>query len=48
MRQKLKEENKHGKNQEKIRILDEESTKRLEEEICEKIEEILNMDELKS
>jgi arginine/glutamate-rich protein 1 len=30
-----------------MRILDEESTKRLEEEICKKVEESLNTDDLK-
>jgi arginine/glutamate-rich protein 1 len=45
---RLKEENKHGQNQEKTRILDEETTKRLEEEIYKKVEESLNTDEVKS
>jgi hypothetical protein len=43
----LKEEKKHCQNQEKERILDEESTKRLEGEICKKVEESLNIDEVK-
>jgi len=42
----LKEENKHCQNQEKERILDEASTQRLEEEICKKVEESLNIDEV--
>jgi hypothetical protein len=45
---RLKEENKHCQNQEKERILDGESTKILEEEICKKVEESLNNDEVKS
>jgi hypothetical protein len=43
----LKEEKKHGQNQEEKRILDEQSTKILEEEICKKVEESLNIDEVK-
>ena len=44
---RLKEEKKNYQNQEERRILDEESTKRLEDEICMKVEESLNMDEVK-
>jgi arginine/glutamate-rich protein 1 len=44
----LKEEKKNFQNQEEIRILDEESTKILEDEICMKVEESLNTDEVKS
>jgi arginine/glutamate-rich protein 1 len=45
---RLKEEKKHGQNHEKTRILDEGTTKRLEEEIYKKVEESLNTDEVKS
>jgi hypothetical protein len=44
----LKEEKKNYQNQEETRILDEESTKILEVEICKKVEESLNTDEVKS
>ena len=44
---RLKYENKTCQNQEQRRILDEESTKRLEDEICMKVEESLNIDEVK-
>jgi arginine/glutamate-rich protein 1 len=44
----LKEEKKNCQNQEERRILDEESTKILEDEICMKVEESLNTDEVKS
>ena len=37
----LKEEKKHCQNQEKVRIVDEKTTKRLEVEICKKVEEAL-------
>jgi hypothetical protein len=43
----LKEERKSYQNQEEMMIFDEESTKRLEEEICKKVEESLNADEVK-
>jgi hypothetical protein len=45
---RLKEENKHCQNKEKERILYEESTKIIEKEICKKVEESLNNDEVKS
>jgi arginine/glutamate-rich protein 1 len=45
---RLKEEKKNCQNQEERRILDEESTKRLEDEIRMKVEESLNTDEVKS
>ena len=45
---RLKEEKKNCQNQEERRILDEESTKRLEDKICMKVEESLNNDEVKS
>ena len=44
---RLKEEKKHCQNQNKERILDEESTKRLGEEIYKKVEESLNTYEVK-
>jgi hypothetical protein len=44
---RLKEEKRHCQNQEKERILDEETTKRLEDEIYQKVEESLNIDEVK-
>jgi hypothetical protein len=43
----LKEEKKHDQNQEKTKILDEETTKGLEDEIYKKVEESLNIDEVK-
>jgi arginine/glutamate-rich protein 1 len=45
---RLKEEKKNCQNKEERIILDEESTKRLQEEICKKVEESLNTDEVKS
>jgi hypothetical protein len=36
--ERLKEEKKNYQNQEETRILDGESTKRVEEEICKKVE----------
>jgi hypothetical protein len=45
---RLKEEKKNCQNQEEGRILDEEYTKRLKDEICMKVEESLNINELKS
>jgi len=45
---RLKEEKKFCQKQEKERILDEETTKRLEEEIYNKVDEALNIDEVKS
>jgi DNA repair exonuclease SbcCD ATPase subunit len=45
---RLKEEKNNCQNQEERRILDEESTKRLEDEICMKVEESLNTDKVKS
>jgi hypothetical protein len=45
---RLKEEKKNCQNQEERRILDEEYTKRLKDEICMKVEESLNTDEVKS
>jgi hypothetical protein len=44
---RLKEEKKNCQNKEERRILDGESTKRPQEEICKKVEESLNMDEVK-
>jgi hypothetical protein len=44
---RLKEEKKNCQNKEEIIILDEESTKILEDEICMKVEESLNTDEVK-
>jgi hypothetical protein len=44
---RLKEENKNCENQEETRIVDEEPTKILEEGICKKIEEYLNIDQVK-
>jgi hypothetical protein len=44
----LKEEKKNCQNKEEIRILDEESTKILQDEICKTVEESLNTDEVKS
>jgi hypothetical protein len=43
---RLKEENENYQNQEETRILDEKYTKRLEEEICKKVEKSLNIDEI--
>jgi chromosome segregation ATPase len=43
---RCKEENKNYQNQEEIGILDEESTKRMEEGICKNIEESLNTNEV--
>jgi hypothetical protein len=43
---RLKEKKKLCQNQEKQIILDEESTKILEGEICKKVEESLNTDEV--
>jgi hypothetical protein len=43
---RLKEEKKNCQNQEERRILDEESTKILEDEICMKVEKSLNTDEV--
>jgi hypothetical protein len=45
---RLKVEKKNYQNKEERRILDEESTKRLQEEICKKVDESLNMDEVNS
>jgi arginine/glutamate-rich protein 1 len=45
---RLKEENKNCQNKEERKILDEESTKRLQEEICKKVAKSLNTDEVKS
>jgi hypothetical protein len=45
---RLKEENKNCQNQEERKILDGESTKILEKEIFKKVEESLNIDEVKS
>ena len=42
----LKQEKKHCPNQEKIRIVDEGTTKRLE--VCKKVEEALTTNEIKS
>jgi uncharacterized protein (DUF3084 family) len=44
----LKEEKNNCQNQEEIKSLDGESTKRLENEICKKVAESLNTDEVKS
>ena len=44
---RLKEEKKHGQNHEKTRILDEGTTKRLEVEICRKVEETLGIEDMK-
>ena len=44
----LKEKKKHFQNQEKIRIVDEETTKTLEVEICKKFEEELSTEDIKS
>ena len=44
---RLKEEKKNCQNIEERRILDEESTKILQEEIGKKVEESLNTDEVK-
>jgi hypothetical protein len=44
---RLKEEKKNCQNQEDTRIVDEESTKRLEKEIFKKVGESLNIDEVK-
>jgi hypothetical protein len=43
---RLKEEKNNCQNKEERRILDEESTKTLQEEICKKVEESLNTDEV--
>ena len=45
---RLKQEKKHFQNQENIRIVDEETTKRLEVEICKKVEESLGTEDTKS
>jgi arginine/glutamate-rich protein 1 len=44
----LKEKKKNCQNKEERRILDEESTKRVQEEICKKVEESLNTNDVKS
>jgi hypothetical protein len=44
---RLKEEKKNCQNKEERIILDKESTKRVQEEICKKFEESLNIDEVK-
>jgi len=44
---RLKEKKKHYQHQEKPKILDDETTKILEVEICKKVEEIVNTDEVK-
>ena len=44
---RLKVEKKHGQNKEKARILGEDISKRLEEEIWKKVEEALNIDDVK-
>jgi hypothetical protein len=44
----LLKKKKNCQNEEERRILDEESTKRIEKEICKKVEESLNIDNVKS
>ena len=44
----MKQEKKHFQNQENIRIMDEETTKRLEVKICKKVEESLGTEDTKS
>jgi hypothetical protein len=45
---RLKDEKKNCQNKEERRIFDEEYTKRLQDEICKKVEESLNTDEVES
>ena len=45
---RLKQDKKHFQNQENIRIVDEETTKRLEVKICKKVEESLGTEDTKS